>query len=283
MNILVVGATGVLGRNVVPRLVERGHLVRAIVRTHEQANLIEQTGAEPAFGDIFDQATLNRAASACEAVLHIATAVPRPGAPQDWTLNDRIRREGTHNLLSAATNNGVRSYIQQSITFLYGDNGQAIVDESAPLRPTEIIQSAADMEAMVRASTLDWCILRGGTFYGPGTGRDDEWRQDAREGRLLLPGDGSNLVSLTHVVDMARAVVVATEQAPPRSTYNVVDDEPVTYKRLLTYIAAQLKAPAPQPGGTRFLQSLGCTNARIKQELGWQPAYPGYRSGLAYP
>ena len=174
----------------------------------------------------------------------------------------------------------MKRYIQQSITLLYGDTGQAIVYESAPLRPSQLSQSAADMEDLVRASALEWCILRGGLFYGAGTGREDEWRQAARQGRLALPGDGRDLISLVHVVDMARAVVAATENAPLGSTYNIVDDEPVSYQRLFTYIAAQLDAAVPQAGGPRLLPSLGCSNAKAKQELAWQPAYPSYRSGL---
>jgi nucleoside-diphosphate-sugar epimerase len=237
-------------------------------------------GAEPVIGDILDAQSLMEAARGCDAAIHIATAIPRSGN-RDWSLNDRIRREGTRNLIEAATNNGVRRYVQQSIIFLYGDHGQEIVTESAPLQPTPVIQSAADMEEMVRASSLDWCILRGGAFYGLGTGAEDEWRQVARKGRLVLPGDGRDLVSLVHVVDMARAVVVATEDAPPASVYNVVDDEPVSYKRLYTYIAAQVGVVAPQAGGPKAARSLGCSNARAKEELRWRPAYPTYRSGLA--
>lgn len=278
MNILVVGTTGVLGRNVVPRLVERGHTVKAIVRRREQAQFLHQAGAEPIVGDIFD--SLNDAARGCDVALHLATAIPKSG-DQDWSLNDRIRREGTRNFIAAATNNGVKRYIQQSITLLYGDNGHAIVDESAPLQPTMVVQSAADMETMVRGSALEWCILRGGLFYGAGTGREDEWRQAARQGRLALPEDGGDLISLVHVVDMARAVVAATEKAPSGSVYNIVDDEPVSYKRLFAYIAAQLGTAAPPAGGPKFLPSLGCSNAKVKQELSWRPAYPSYRSGLA--
>src|ERR1051325_3854981 len=128
MKILVVGATGILGRHTVPRLVERGHTVRAVVRRPEQAQLLKEEGAEPIAGDIFDRNSLQEAAQGCEVALHLATAIPKAGE-QDWSLNDRIRREGTSNLIAVATQNGVKRYIQQSITLLYGDNGQIIVDE----------------------------------------------------------------------------------------------------------------------------------------------------------
>lgn len=280
MRVLVVGATGVLGRNVVPRLVERGHAVRAMIRHPEQTSFLEHAGVEPVLGDIFDAESLNSAARGCDAALHLATAIPK-SSDQDWSLNDRIRREGTGNLIAAATDNGVKRYIQQSITLCYGERGQMIVDESATLQPTPMSQSAVDMEKLVRSSSVEWCILRGGLFYGAGTGREDQWRLAAQRNRLTLPGDGSDLLSLVHVVDMARAVVTATEYAPGRSLYNVVDDEPVSYKSLFTYIAAQLDKPAPEAGGPKFLPSLGCTNAKVQEELPWRPSYPSYRSGLA--
>jgi len=280
MKVLVVGATGVLGRNVVPRLLERGHDVRTVIRRPERAHFSQLLGAEPVAGDIFDLESLSSAARGCDVALHLATAIPK-SPEQDWSVNDRIRREGTQNVLAASARTGLKRYIQQSIAFLYGDCGRIIVDESAPLQPAPIIQSAADMEEMVRASSLEWCILRGGSFYGKGTGQEERWREDARQGRLMLPGDGSDLISLVHVVDMARAVVMAAESASPGSIHNVVDDEPVSYKSLYTYIAAQIDAPAPQPGGRKAPRSLGCSNAKIKRDLSWQPVYPSYRSGLA--
>ena len=283
MRVLVVGATGVLGRQVLPRLLERGHTVRAVVRRAEQAAVLARLGIESVPGDILDAASLGLATTGCDAVLHLATAIPRPGGAQDWRLNDLIRREGTRLLLAAATGAGVRRHVQQSITFLYGDQGARIADESTPLQPAPLIQSAADMEALVQAApaSLEWCILRGGSFYGPGTGREEAWRQAAREGSLRLPGDGTGLLSLIHVVDMARAVVLAAEAAPVRAIYNVVDDEPVTYRQLYGHVAAQVEGPEPTLGGETILPSLGCANARLKAALGWSPAYPTYRSGLA--
>jgi len=280
MIIVVVGATGVIGRNVIPRLVERGHLVRAVVRDSKQMPFLEFAGVEPLVGDIFDKSSLDRAARGCEAALHQATAIPK-SRDGDWSLNDRIQREGTRNFLAAAADNGVKRYIQQSITLIYGDRGQTIVDEEALPQPTSVSQSAADMEDLVSASALDWSILRGGLLYGPGTGREDAWRSAAHRNDLKLPGDGSNLLLLIHVVDMARAIVAATETAPPGSVYNIVDDEPVNYKHLFTYITSQLRSAEPAVGGPDFLPSLGCMNARVKKELPWQPSYPSYRSRLA--
>lgn len=280
MKILIVGATGALGRHVTPRLIERGHHVRAIVRSKTHDASLREMGAEPVMGDIFDKVSLQEAAQGCEVAIHIATAIPKSGSV-DWSLNDRVRREGTRNLLEIAGDQGMKRYIQQSVTLLYGDHGQTIVDESAPFKPSEIVQSASDMEELVRASALDWCILRGGLFYGADTGREDGWRKSAQQGRLTIPGDGSDLLSLIHVVDMARAVVAAAEEAPPKSLYNIVDDHPVSYREVFNYVCAQLNVSPPQPGGAKFLPSLGCSNVKVRRELEWAPLYPSYRSGLA--
>lgn len=279
MRVVVFGATGVLGRQVVPRLVERGHQVRAVVRRAEQAAKWQHLGVETQLGDILDANTVGAAVTGCAAALHLATAIPHVGGAQDWTLNDRIRREGTRHLLTACESAGCRRYIQQSIAFMCGDTGGAPADESSPLEPNAFLQSALDMEAMVKAATLDWCMLRGGLFYGPHT-FEDGWRDSAGQGTLELPGDGASRLSLVHQVDMARAVVLATENASGRTVYNVVDDEPVSYRDLFAYLAALCGGPAPVTGGEAFLPSFAASNRRIKAELGWMPAYPTYRSGM---
>jgi nucleoside-diphosphate-sugar epimerase len=282
MKVFVVGATGVLGRHVIPRLLERGHQVRAVVRQAAQAEAFRTTGVEAFLGDILEPSTLSDPLVGCDAALHLATAIPKRGEPRDFTITNRIRREGTRNLLNAAISAGVRRYVQQSVVFVYGSRGldpTSFADESTPIQP-DANPAAAEMEQMVMNSSLDWCILRGGWFYGPLSGQEAGWREDIGQGTLQLPGDGEATVSLVHEVDMARAVVLAAEAARPRSIYNVVDDLPVRYREFLGYIAAQMGAPVPSPGGPLYLPSLGCKNAKIKSELGWSPAYPTYRSGL---
>lgn len=280
MKILVVGSTGVLGRHTIPRLVENGHQVKALVRSGNQKHFFQEQGIETAVGDILDKDSLDKAIQGCEAAIHIATAIPKSGS-QDWDLNDRIRREGTKNLLEVSEKYKIKKYIQQSITLLYGEHGQEIVNETTPLNPARFIQSAFDMEEMVRASNLNWCILRGGSFYGIGTNREDEWRKSAKQGKLIIPKDGNDLISLIHVADMAQAIVCAIQNAPSQSIYNIVDDEPVSYKVLFNYITSQLNLPAPQMGGVQYLFSLGCDNSKAKRELQWKPFYASYVSGLA--
>lgn len=280
MRVFVVGATGVLGRHTLPRLVERGHSITAVARHPEDVARLRRLGVEAHRGDILDAESLREPLRECDVALHLATAIPtyRPG--MGWDLNDRIRREGTRNLLAAAREEGVRRYAQQSITLLYGDGGDQLVSEEHPLAPYPRIASALEMEEAVRASSLDWVILRGGSFYGPGTGREDAWYREAEDGTLTVPGDGSSLLSLIRVEDMARAVVLAGEAAPAGAVYNVVDDVPVSYRELYNYVAARKMLPESPAGGPPAT-SLGCSNAAIRRALGWEPAWPSYRSGLA--
>jgi len=168
---------------------------------------------------------------------------------------------------------------------------QAYMDRLAQAAQQEkairLTPSAVDMESCLQATRFDWCISRGGLFYGTGTGREDEWRQAAQAGTLQLPGDGTALLSLVHAVDMARAVVMAVERAAARSIYNVVDDQPVDYRTLYRYIAAPVNGAEPRPGGEGALRgavvlpSLGCRNTQMKTEPGWEPLYATYRAGLA--
>ena len=158
MRIAVIGATGVVGRHVVPRLREHGHEVRALVRAETDAGALRAVRIDAAQGDIFDIQSLRQALEGCAAALHLATAVPRPGQTPNWALNDRIRREGTASLLEACRNTGARRYVQQCIAFLVSGTSD-LIDETAPLLPArQATASAIDMERLVAASGLDWVI-----------------------------------------------------------------------------------------------------------------------------
>lgn len=277
----ILGATGVLGRHVLPRLVERGHEVRAIVRRDGEVEAMRRIGIDAAVGDILNPVTLPSAIKGCTVALHLATAVPRPGQSVDWSVNDRIRREGTANLIAACKQEGIRRYVQQSLAFLVGGS-DGLVDETAPLLPpNEVTASAIEMEHHVIESGLDWTILRDGALYGPRAGRDEHWRALARAGQLRMPGSGSDYISLIHVADLAEAFALAAEQAPPHTILSIVDDKPVTYRELLTYLARQENGPDPAPGELSHLPSFRIDNSRAKRALRWHPYYRSYRSGFA--
>ena len=281
MRIAVIGATGVLGRHVVPRLVERGHSVSALVRDDGARALLAATGAETRFGDIVEAATLAPVVEGCDAAMHLATVIPKPGGPADWDLNARVRVDGTRNLVAACAATGVRRYVQQSIAHLANAEGDGWLDETAPLNTSPHTESSVEMEDIVRASGLEWWILRGGSFYGPGSGYPEAWCEQARQGELRLPGDGRGWISPVHVADMAAACIAAAEADGAGELVNVVDDNPVRWADYLGHAAALAGAPPPAPGGPPGLPSYRASNRRAKEALGWRPFYAGHRAGMA--
>ena len=278
-TIAVVGASGVYGRHLVPRLVAHGYQVRALVRRPEKATAFAALGVKVQAADIFDAASLRAGLEDCDIAVNLATAVPRPGAAADFAMNDRLRRQGAPILVEACLAAGVERLLQQSIAMVHSGTvgGEAWADETSLVLPTA---SAVDMEAAVTQSRLDWVILRGGLFYGPGTGHDDHWRAEARAGTLTMPGDGQSFVSLVHVADMAAATVLALEAWPSRQIMLVTDDHPVRWRELYTYLAALEGGPPPREGGTGR-PSFRISNRKARETLGWQPAYGDFRAGLA--
>ena len=286
-TVAILGATGVYGRHLLPRLVARGHRVRALVRRPEAATIAAACGADVRVADVFDPASLRAGLEGCDVGINLATALPRPdGGTGDFAQNDRVRREGTPIWLSACREAGVPRIIQQSIAMVNAGTGDGWSDEDTvtPAGGDGIaalaIAAALDMEETVRASGLDWIILRGGLFYGPGTGFDDDWFARARAGKLRLPGDGSDWVSLVHIADMAAATVAAVERWPSRRPLIVADERPVQWGDLFAYVAAVAGASAPQPGGRMGFPSFRVRNVRAREALAWAPLYPDYRAGL---
>src|SRR5512143_1525266 len=135
MRVFVAGSTGVLGRSVVRQLCARGYEVVGLVRSQEKARLVQELGAEPVVGDILDVGSLRRAVAWSDAIMHLATAIPKKARPwgSDWAMNDRVRCEGTRNLIEAAQGNRIQAFVLQSVAFMYGDRrGQWIGEEETP-------------------------------------------------------------------------------------------------------------------------------------------------------
>jgi nucleoside-diphosphate-sugar epimerase len=282
MRIAVIGASGVLARNVIPRLTALGHDVAGLVNRAESAAIAKAMGATPMIGDIFEKASLVPALRGSAVVINLATSVPRPGTVNpDFSRNARMRREGAAILAAACQDAGVKRVIQQSVALYMVSEGNMLVDESAPLPAIPANEPVIAMEKAVHESGLAFCILRGGAFYGAHTGYDAEWRLHARERRLAYAGDGGNWVSPIHVSDMGTAVVAALARGAWGQTLAVVDDEPVTRRALFEYIAALEGAPAPHGTADARQPSFRVSNARIKRVLGWAPFYANYRTGLA--
>lgn len=285
MNIAIVGASGVYGRHLTPRLVAKGHDVRAVVRRPEAAGVARGCGADVRLADIFDRDTLVAALEGCDVCVNLATSLPGPSGRGDFATNDRVRREGVPILIKACGEAGVGRLIQQSISWV-GAAGDTLADETNIFEAdgddigANAIRAAQEMEAVVRAANLDWLVLRGGLFYGPGTGNDDDWFARAADGRLRLPGDGSDFVTLVHIADMASATVAAIEAWPSRQTLIVADDMPARWKDVLGYVAAVAGAEAPQAGGRQGLPSFRMSNTLARNSLHWAPLFPDYRAGL---
>lgn len=279
----MLGGTGVLGRIALTKLLARGHRVNAVVRNPESANLVAHERLAIYRGDILEPRSLDPALVDCQAVLHLATAIPKRGMPQDWSRNTAVRTVGTRNLLAAANAARVRKYIQQSMVLIYAAAGDRWIDESFPLaQASAIVAPVLEMEESVRTSTLDWIILRGGIFYGPGTDRMFEWNERALAGDLKMPGTGDDFLSLIHVEDMADAVVAATESQLRSAVLNVVDDLPVSYNELFEFVARGQGAPAPAADGSPIFPSLRISNVLAKEQLNWHPRRKSYREGWVF-
>jgi len=301
MRVFVTGATGVLGQPTVRLLVARGHEVTALARNASNVYLLHELGAIPCQGDLFDADFIREVVSEADAVLHLATAIPKKTVPsgKDWMMNDRIRREGTRHLLHAAQGRKLHSVVIQSIAFLYGDTRGEWRREQDPL-PRNVarpLRSAVEMEGMALAAYQEYetpvVILRGAWFYSPLAYSTRAMLNAIKQRRLPILGSGEQYWHWIYVDDMARACVIAAENPAPGEIFNVADDWSFHARDGLYYIAAQLNAPAPFRmsvllgrilGGSTaafFAQSARYRTDKIKKMLGWAPHYPTYREGLA--
>lgn len=284
-TIAILGANGVYARWLIPRLTGQGYRVRALVRRPEAAGVAIACGADVRVADIFDAASLRNGLEGADIGVNLATTLPGPSGRGDFDANDKLRREGTPIWVKACQDAGVQRVIQQSIAMVNAA-GAALADEDTPFVRGEdsvasrAIDAALAMEGALRASNLDWLILRGGLFYGPGAGFDDDWFARAQAGKLRLPGDGSSYVSPLHIADMASATAAALARWPSRQTLIVADDEPAQWRDIFGYIAKLAGAPAPEPGGREGFPSFRVSNRRARDVLSWAPFYTNYRVGL---
>lgn len=307
MRVFVAGATGAIGRFLVPRLLEAGHEVSGMTRSEERAAALRSAGATPVVCDALDAAGVEAAVrnAAPEAVVNQLTDLPASYDPRRKDLyasTDRLRREGTRTLVEAAKKAGARRIVSQSIAFLYAPEGAAVkledarafTDAPAPFGPAVAAALEAE-ERVLTAADLHGIVLRYGFFYGPGTyyARGGSIAEQVRRRRFPVVGRGQGLFSHVHVADAAEATVLALDRGEP-GAYNVVDDDPAPMREWLPAYAGALEAkpplrvPAPLVRllAGRFVASMGtelrgASNAKAREELGWVPAHPSWRSGFA--
>ncbi|WP_121065117.1 NAD-dependent epimerase/dehydratase family protein [Chachezhania antarctica] len=286
-TIAILGANGVFARHLIPVLCDAGIPVRAVVRRPDSAGVARAAGCEIRTADIFDTDALAYAIDGCETVVNLTSALPGPSGRGNHEANDILRDKGSLSLIEACRRSGSTRLLQQSMSMVNatGDDSWGGEDRyyqgNENTVSTRAFAAALTMEERIRTSGLEWVILRGGMFYGPGTGSDDNWFKLAETGRLKLPGDGSGFVSLCHISDMARATASALQQWTPGGTMIVCDDEPVTWRDLFHYVLESVGRVGLKEGGEETYPSFRLANTRAKQTLGWKPFFRSFREGLA--
>lgn len=285
-TVAVLGANGVYARHLIPRLFTAGWKVRALVRRPEAAGAAAACGAEICAADIFDGESLRAGLDGCDVAVNLATSLPGPNGRGDFAANDHLRRSGTPIFVEACGEAGVPRILQQSIAMVNATDSDAWSNEETRFSGAENspaaapVEAALDMEKTVAASGLDYLILRGALFYGPGTGYDDGWVARAKAGKLRLPGDGSKYVSFVHIADMAAATMMALTAWPSRETLIIADDAPAPWKDVFSYLAQSAAAPEPQLGGQIGFPSFRVRNGKARNILGWRPFYENYQTGM---
>ncbi|MCP2168405.1 NAD-dependent epimerase/dehydratase family protein [Goodfellowiella coeruleoviolacea] len=278
MRVFVAGATGAIGRFLVPLLVAAGHQVTGTSRGQAGLAWLRDQGAHGALVDVFDPDGVRRAVTAAgpDVVVHQLTAL----SGGNLADNARIRREGTRNLVDAAHEAGVRRIVAQSIAWAY-QPGTTPADERTPLdvtAPPPRAQTVAGVQALEDIVTeIDThVILRYGMFYGPGTWYAPGGRTAGQLAAGELAAD-AGVTSFVHVADAAEATLLALDW--PSGPVNVVDDEPAPAREWVPVLADALDAPAPEPTSDRAPWQRGADNA-LARSRGWQPRFPSWRTGF---
>jgi 2-alkyl-3-oxoalkanoate reductase len=303
MRVFVTGATGALGRHLVPALVAAGHEVTATTRTPSKAGRLREVGAEPVVADGLDRDAVIAAvrSAAPEVIVHEMTALAGMRSFRNpdklFAATNELRTRGTDNLLAAAAEAGTRRVIAQSYAGAGPDErpGPVKTEEDPPQwRPIRSAMQGpaaiAHVETTVPAQAPEGLVLRYGGFYGPGTG--DFLVEAVRKRQVPVIGGGTGIWSFIEITDAAAATVAAVGRGAA-GIYNVVDDDPAPVAEWLPYLAQVLgaKLPLRMPAwlgrlvagefvAVQMTSSRGYSNAKAKKELGWEPRYASWREGF---
>jgi nucleoside-diphosphate-sugar epimerase len=308
MKVFLAGATGAVGKRLVPMLVAAGHQVVGMTRTPEKASALRAAGAEPVVADALDgDAVRNAVMQARPAVvIHELTALAKmrdlKHFDREFEITNRLRTEGTEHLIAGAQAAGAERFVAQSFTGWPNDrSGDRLKDESDELdtTPPEAMSRSLDairrLEQMVAgAAQLTGVVLRYGALYGPGTslGEGGEMTEMVRQRKLPIFGEGTGVWSFLHIDDAAQAAMLAMERGNS-GLYNIVDDEPAEVSDWLPDLARALGAKPPRhlpawlgrlmigDAGLSMMNSVrGSVNTKAKRLLRWQPLYPNWREGF---
>jgi nucleoside-diphosphate-sugar epimerase len=294
-RIFITGATGVVGRRLVPALVDTGHTVTAVARSPQKAAAIMRAGAAPVVVDLFARDVVRRAVAGHDIIINLATHIPPSSAaallPGAWEENDRIRRDASAILVEAALSAGVGRFVQESFAPVYPDRGDAWIDESTPIDPVRYNRTVADAEAAATRFAERGgagVVLRFGAFYGPDAFqvRDLVWL--VLHGWIPLFGSPEAYFSSISHDDAATAVAAALRV--PSGIYNVIDDEPLPRREFANSLALALGVLPPRfppRWMKRWAGSIGemlgrsqrISNRKLRETSGWTPALPSVRGG----
>jgi 2-alkyl-3-oxoalkanoate reductase len=302
MRVFVAGATGALGRHLVPGLVAAGHEVTATTRTPGKVAQLREAGAEPVVVDGLDREAVVAAVRAAgpEVIVHQMTALADMRSlrkvDQAFAATNELRTRGTDNLLAAAARAGTRRVVAQGHNFVYERSGGPVKTEDDPLDSRPIPSAARTVAAVMhvdRAVPLaapEGIVLRYGTFYGPGA--SDPLLDTVRRRQLPVIGGGTGIWSFIEIADAAAATLAAVEDGAP-GVYNVVDSDPAPVAEWLPYLAeiAGAKPPPRMPAWlgrllagefvvAQMTDGRGCSNEKARKALGWEPRYASWREGF---
>ena len=303
MRVLVAGASGALGVPLTRQLLAAGHEVIGLSRTPANRDKLLTLGTEPVIADAMDRAALLRAVDGlkADAVTHQLTALKKPPMRHSgMATTDALRKEGTANLLAAARVVGARRFVTQSMIFGYGygDWGDKVLTEDDQFAPPGRGRFEQHLAAMRSAEHqtfttrgIEGIALRYGLLYGPHAGTE-EMVEMLRRRRFPIPHDGGGILSWIYIEDAAAATVAALQRGRPGQAYNIVDDEPVSWRGFTRALAEAFGTPRPLtiPGwmlrpfapyiAAMLMSTLRVSNAKAKRELLWTPSAPTYRDGI---
>jgi nucleoside-diphosphate-sugar epimerase len=311
MKVFVAGASGALGRRLVPILAANGHEVVGMTRNPEATRKVRELGAEPVVADGLDRTAVMRAVLGAEpeVVIHEMTGLTGVKSfrkfDDEFALTNRLRTEGLDSLLDAARTAGARRFIAQSFgNWNYERTGGSVKTEDDPLDPSPPSRMSRTLaairyleSAVTQSDDIEGIALRYGNFYGPGSAQFAEQGSivnQVRKRRLPIIGDGAGVWSFIHYDDAAAATMLAMDHGAP-GVYNVADDDPAPVSVWLPELAEMLGANRPwrvpvwlgrlvagEPGVSLFTQIRGASNTNAKRELGWQLIYPSWRDGFRW-
>jgi 2-alkyl-3-oxoalkanoate reductase len=311
MKVFVAGATGALGKQLVPQLVAAGHEVVGMTRSPAKADAVRALGARPAVADALDPDAVAKVVAEAEpeVIVHQLTALGGAfnlrHADRFFAVTNRLRTEGTDHLLAAGRAVGARRFVAQSFAgWPFARTGGPVKDESDPLDPHPPEQMRAVLDAIryleSAVPAIDWgvgIVLRYGGFYGPGTSvsadPEADFTKPIRKRKFPIIGDGGGVWSFIHITDAAAATVAAVDHGEA-GIYNVVDDEPARVRDWLPGLAKAVDAKPPfrlprwlgrlvagEAATVMMTELRGASNAKAKRELRWQPHYPNWHVGFA--